>query len=68
MFLHLMLILSVRNKLLVFINWAWSYFTKDSSLRLIISSRSHHDFNKQELGYKTPEKKDETTVIKASVN
>ena len=35
MFLHLMLILSVRNKLIVFINWAWSYVTKDSSLRLI---------------------------------
>jgi len=36
MFLHLMLILSVRNKLVVFINWAWSYFNKDSSLRLIL--------------------------------
>jgi NADH dehydrogenase len=35
MFLHLMLILSVRNKLVVFFNWAWSYFTKDTSLRLI---------------------------------
>jgi NADH dehydrogenase len=35
MFLHLMLILSVRNKLIIFINWAWSYVTKDSSLRLI---------------------------------
>ncbi|PIF47375.1 NADH dehydrogenase [Chryseobacterium sp. 52] len=37
MFLHLMLILSVRNKLAVFFNWMWSYFNKDSSLRLIIS-------------------------------
>ncbi|MCJ7449954.1 MAG: NAD(P)/FAD-dependent oxidoreductase [Bacteroidales bacterium] len=36
MFLHLMLILSVRNKLIIFINWAWNYFTKNSSLRLII--------------------------------
>lgn len=36
MFLHLMLILSVRNKLAVFFNWMWSYFNKDSSLRLII--------------------------------
>jgi NADH dehydrogenase len=35
MFLHLMLILSARNKLMIFINWAWQYFTKDSSLRLI---------------------------------
>ena len=36
MFLHLMLILSVRNKLAVFFNWMWSYINKDSSLRLII--------------------------------
>jgi len=39
MFLHLMLILSVRNKLIIFINWAWAYVTKDSSLRLILNSR-----------------------------
>lgn len=37
MFLHLMLILSVRNKLAVFFNWMWSYVNKDSSLRLIIT-------------------------------
>ena len=36
MFLHLMLILSVRNKLAVFFNWMWSYVNRDSSLRLII--------------------------------
>lgn len=36
MFLHLMLILTVRNKLIIFINWAWSYLTKNSSLRLIL--------------------------------
>jgi NADH dehydrogenase len=35
MFLHLMLILSVRNKLVIFFNWGWSYFTKDTSLRII---------------------------------
>ncbi len=39
MFLHLMLILSVRNKLIIFINWAWSYFTRDTSLRLILKAR-----------------------------
>lgn len=36
MFLHLMLILSVKNKLIIFLNWAWRYFTKDNSLRLIL--------------------------------
>ncbi|HET7818080.1 MAG TPA: NAD(P)/FAD-dependent oxidoreductase [Bacteroidia bacterium] len=37
MFLHLMLILSVRNKLIIFINWAWAYITKNTSLRLILT-------------------------------
>lgn len=36
MFLHLMLILGVKNKLLVFVNWMWNFFTYDQSLRLII--------------------------------
>jgi NADH:ubiquinone reductase (H+-translocating) len=37
MSLHLMLILSVKNKLIIFINWAWAYVTKDTSLRLILT-------------------------------
>ncbi len=41
MFVHLMLILSVRNKLIIFINWAWNYFTKDTSLRLILSQKNN---------------------------
>lgn len=36
MFLHLMLILSVKNKLIIFINWAISYVTNDTTLRLIL--------------------------------
>lgn len=36
MFLHLMLILGVKNKFIVLTNWAWKYFTSDQSLRLII--------------------------------
>lgn len=36
MFLHLMLILGVRNKLLVFLNWMISYFSNDSTLRIIL--------------------------------
>ncbi|MBP6662028.1 MAG: NAD(P)/FAD-dependent oxidoreductase [Paludibacter sp.] len=45
MFLHLMLILSVRNKIVIFFNWGWSYFTKDTSLRLI----THIDYDKEEI-------------------
>lgn len=36
MFIHLMSIVGVRNKLVIFINWAWKYFTYDQSLRLIL--------------------------------
>jgi len=39
MFLHLMLILSVKNKLIIFINWAWAYVTKNTSLRLILTDK-----------------------------
>jgi len=35
MVLHLFLILGVKNRLMVFINWIYNYFTYDQSLRLI---------------------------------
>jgi NADH dehydrogenase len=43
MFLHLMLILSVRNKLIIFINWAWNYITRDTSLRLILKDQQQRE-------------------------
>jgi NADH:ubiquinone reductase (H+-translocating) len=36
MFIHLMSIIGVKNKLMIFMNWAWKYFTYDQSTRLII--------------------------------
>jgi NADH dehydrogenase len=33
---HLYSLLGVRNKIVVFLNWMWNYFTYDQSLRLII--------------------------------
>ena len=36
MMVHLMSIIGVKNRLLIFINWTWQYFTYDQSLRLII--------------------------------
>jgi NADH dehydrogenase len=36
MFIHLMSIIGVRNKFMIFLNWAWRYFTYDQSLRLIL--------------------------------
>ncbi|MBY0426735.1 MAG: FAD-dependent oxidoreductase, partial [Cytophagales bacterium] len=39
MFIHLMSIVGVKNRLLIFINWCWNYITYDQSLRLIIKPR-----------------------------
>ena len=43
MFVHLMAIVGVKNRLLVFINWFWNYVTYDQSLRLIIKQSARKD-------------------------
>lgn len=40
MFVHLMLILSVKNKLIIFLNWMMSYFANDSTLRLMLKANT----------------------------
>jgi NADH dehydrogenase len=39
MSLHLMLILGVKNRFFIFINWFYSYFTRDQNLRLIFKDQ-----------------------------
>lgn len=34
--IHLFSILGVKNKLIIFINWAWNYFSPDPNLRVLI--------------------------------
>jgi NADH dehydrogenase len=36
LFIHLMSIVGVKNRLSIFVDWMWSYFTYDLSLRIII--------------------------------
>lgn len=43
MFVHLMSIVGVKNRLLIFVNWCWNYFTYDQSLRLLIKPRIKFD-------------------------
>ncbi len=38
MFVHLMLLLNVKNRLIVFLNWMMSYFANDSTLRLMLKA------------------------------
>lgn len=35
-FVHLFTIMGVKNRLFIFLNWSWNYFTYDQSLRLLI--------------------------------
>ena len=47
MFVHLMLLLNVKNKITVFLNWMMSYFANDSTLRLMLrASRTDAPFDK----------------------
>jgi len=41
MFIHLMSIVGVKNKLVIFLNWAWKYFTYDQSTRLILRPKGY---------------------------
>ena len=38
MFVHLMLLLNVKNRITVFLNWMMSYFANDSTLRLMLKA------------------------------
>ena len=42
MFVHLISLIGFRNKLIVVINWMWSYFTYDTGIRLIIGRRKEN--------------------------
>lgn len=45
--IHIMTIVGMRNKVAVFIDWAWSYFNYDVSLRLLIRPEKHDMYNKE---------------------
>lgn len=44
MFVHLLLIVGFKNRLLVFLSWSWSYFSYDRSNRLIIGNLGQEDY------------------------
>lgn len=48
LFIHLMSIVGVKNKLFIFTDWMWSYFTYDPSLRLIIKPVKKKDNSENE--------------------
>ena len=47
MFVHLMTLVGFRNKMVVFVNWVWSYFSYDRGTRLIIRKfKPYKEFKK----------------------
>ncbi len=53
MFIHLISILGVKNRLQTFINWAWNYFSYDQSLRLMINTYKEHSIEPASTGKNT---------------
>ena len=42
MFIHLISIIGFRNKVVVLLNWMWSYFSYDKGMRLIIGEKKEN--------------------------
>lgn len=49
LFVHLMAILGVKNKLLIFLDWSWNYLSFDPSLRLLIKPKYVRASERKEL-------------------
>jgi NADH dehydrogenase len=49
LFVHLMAILGVKNKLFIFLDWSWNYLIFDSSLRLLIKPKYVRAAERKEL-------------------
>ena len=46
--LHIFFLIGFRSRLIVLINWAWSYFTYDRAARIILGMTHERDFNGNE--------------------
>ncbi len=61
LFIHILFLIGFRNRMLVFIQWAWSYFTYERGARLITGSVSLPGWNSQPPPMKV-ESEEETAV------
>ncbi|WP_026952962.1 NAD(P)/FAD-dependent oxidoreductase [Algoriphagus mannitolivorans] len=49
LFVHLMAILGVKNKLFIFLDWSWNYLSFDPSLRLLIKPKYVRSSERKDL-------------------
>jgi NADH dehydrogenase len=64
LFVHIFFLIGFRNRLLVFIQWAWSYFTYERGARLITGSTNLPGWTDQHSGHSGPA---ETEEIAAAI-
>ena len=64
LFVHLMTLVGFRNKVVAFVDWAFSYFSSDQALRLIIRPFSRRDV-KDDQGKKSAEHRTATPEYNA---
>lgn len=65
LFVHLMTLVGFRNKVVAFVDWAFSYFSSDQALRLIIRPFSRRDV-KDDKGKKSAEHRTATVEYNAA--
>jgi len=46
LFVHIMMLIGFKNKIVVIMDWAWSYFFSDQALRLLIKPSSRNNIEK----------------------
>jgi len=65
LFVHILFLIGFRNRVLVFIQWAWSYFTYERSARLITGSATLPGWNGMHSGNLDPTHADQeiSTVV-----
>ena len=49
LFVHLVAIVGVKNRVFILLDWGWSYFTHDTSLRLLINPKKRSDSSEEAL-------------------
>jgi len=62
--LHLITLLGFRNRLNVFINWVWNYFTYDRSVRIILEHRPHLNDREESQDHKASELEEEQVLVR----
>jgi NADH dehydrogenase len=62
LFVHILFLIGFRNRVLVFIQWAWSYFTYERGARLITGSTNLPGWSSAPTAHSEPKQAEETSA------